>query len=129
MASRIFRVSRHVVHDDLKFPGSHAGAKVGVDLGMSDLAHAPAQPVADQGTFIHNRLTLEVLVAGKSERFSNTVKRVHELLLMLTPLSGCAYNSVGLVPKVRRQLPVRGHYFARRMNFLAITRRVRSDLG
>ncbi len=51
--------------DYLKFPGSHAGVKIGADLGMSDLAHAAAEPVPDQRTFIHNRLALEVLVAGK----------------------------------------------------------------
>ena len=48
---------------------------------------------------------------------------------MLRPFTRCAYNSVGLVSKVCRQLPVRGHHFSRRMNFLAVTRRVRSDLG
>ena len=115
--------------DDLKFPGSQAGVKIGADLGMGDLAHSATEPVADQRTFIHNRLALEVLVAGKGERFSNPVQRVDGLLLMLRPFPRCAYNSVGLVPKVCRQLPVRGHHLSRRMNFLAVTRRVRSDLG
>ena len=59
--------------DDLEFPGSQAGVKMGADLGMSDLAHAATQPIADQRTFIDNRLALEVLVAGKSERFPDTV--------------------------------------------------------
>ena len=80
---------------------------------MGDLAHAATEPVADQRTFIHNRLALEVLVAGKGERFSNTVKRVDGLLLMLRPFTCRANNGVGLVPKVCRQLPVRGHHFSR----------------
>src|SRR5208282_6918640 len=49
--------------DDLKFPGSQAGVKMGADLGMCDVTHAAPQPVADQRTFINNRLALEVLVA------------------------------------------------------------------
>ena len=48
---------------------------------------------------------------------------------MLRPFTRCANNGVGLVSKVCCQLPVRGHHFARRMNFLAVTRRVRGDLG
>src|SRR5208282_5338677 len=106
--------------DDLKFPGSQTGIKIGADLGMSDLPHAATEPVADQRTFIDNRLALEVLVAGKGERFSNTVKRVDGLLLMSRPFPCCAYNRLGLVSKVRRQLPVRGHDLSRRMNFLAV---------
>jgi hypothetical protein len=48
---------------------------------------------------------------------------------MLRLFTGCAYNSVGLVPKLCRQPPVRGHHFPRRMNFLAVPRRMRGDLG
>src|ERR1700733_9128218 len=48
---------------------------------------------------------------------------------MLRPFTGCADNSVRLVSEVCRQPPVRSHYFSRRMNFLAITCRVRSDRG
>ena len=33
--------------DDLKFSGSQAGVKIGADLGMGDLAHAAAEPIAD----------------------------------------------------------------------------------
>jgi hypothetical protein len=51
--------------DDLKFPGSQAGVKMGADQVMSDLTHTSAQPVADQGAFIDNGLALEVLVARK----------------------------------------------------------------
>ena len=115
--------------DDLKFSGSQAGVKIGADLGMGDLAHAATEPVADQRAFIHNRLALEVLVAGKGERFSNALKGVDGLLLMLRPFPRCANNSLGLVSKVCRQLPVRGHHLSRRMNLLAVTGRVRSDLG
>ena len=115
--------------DDLKFPGSQTGLKIGADLAVGDLTHATTEPVADQRTFIHNRLALEVLVAGKGQRFSNAVKDVDWLLLMLRPFTRRAYNGVGLVPKVCRQLSMRGHHLARRMNFLAVTRRVRSDLG
>jgi hypothetical protein len=32
---------------------------------MGNLAHASAEPVADERTFIHNRLALEVFVAEK----------------------------------------------------------------
>src|SRR5271157_4165252 len=49
--------------DDLKFSGSQTRVKMSSDLGMSDLAHTSAQPVADQGAFIDNRLALEVFVA------------------------------------------------------------------
>ena len=115
--------------NDLKFSGSQAGVKIGADLGMGDLAHSATKPVADQRTFIHNRLALEVLVAGKGERFSNTVKRVDRLLLMLRPFPRCPYDRLGLVSKICRQPSVRGHYFSRRMNFFAVTRGVRSDLS
>src|SRR5580692_7413104 len=87
------------------------------------------EAVADQSTFIHNRLAPEGLVAGEGERFSNTVKRVDRFLLMLRPFPRCAYHGVGLVPKVCCQLPVRGHHLSGRMDLLAVPRRVRSDLG
>src|ERR1039457_4452105 len=50
--------------NDLKFPGSQAGVKIGADLSMGDLAHAAPESVADQRSLIHNRLALEVLVTG-----------------------------------------------------------------
>jgi hypothetical protein len=96
---------------------------------MSDLAHAAAERIADERTFIHNGLTLEVLVAGKGDRFSNTLKRVNGFLLVLTPFMCGANNSLCLVPKVCGQLPVGGHDFSGRMNLFAVARRVRSDLG
>jgi hypothetical protein len=96
---------------------------------MSDLTHTSAQPVADQRTFIDNRLALEVLVAGKGERFSNTVNRVHGLLLMLKPRACLPDNDLGLVPKVGRQLPVRSHYVGWRMDFFPVAGRVRGDFG
>ena len=115
--------------DDLKFSGSHAGVKISAHLGMGDLAHAPAKAIADERTFVHNRLALEVLVAGKGERFSNTLKRVNGFLLVLTPFMCGPNNGLGLVPKVCRQLPVGGHDFSGRMNLFAVARRVRGDLG
>jgi hypothetical protein len=115
--------------DYLKFSGSHSGVKIGADLGMSDLAHAAAEPIADERTFIHNGLTLEVLVAGKGDRFSNSLKGVGGLLLMLTSFPRRPNNGFGLVSKVCRQLPVGGHDFSGRMNLFAVARRVRSDLG
>ena len=62
--------------DDLKFPGGQAGFKIGADLGICDLAHAATEPIADQSPFIHNGLALEVLVAGKGDRFSNPVNEL-----------------------------------------------------
>ena len=82
---------------------------------MGDLPHSATKAVADQRTFIHDSLALEVLVAGKGERFSNPVKRVDWLLLMLRPFTRCAYNNLGLMSKVCCQLPVRGHHLSRRM--------------
>src|ERR1700689_2151129 len=110
--------------NELKFPGSQAGVKMGADLVMSDLAHTSAQSVADQGAFVYNRLALEVLVAGKGERFSDTVNRVHGLLLMLNPLMGCPDNGLGLVSKVRRQLLVRSHYRGWRTDFFMVAGRM-----
>jgi hypothetical protein len=115
--------------DDLKFPGSQAGVKMGADLVMSDLTHTSAQPVADQGAFVHNRLAFEVLIAGKGERFSDTVNRVHGFFLMLKPLMGCPDNGLGLVSKVCRQLSVRSHYVGWRMDFFPVAGRVRGDFG
>ena len=60
--------------DDLKFSRSQSGVKIGADLRMGDLPHATTEPVADQRTFIHNCLALEVLVARKGEGFANTFK-------------------------------------------------------
>ena len=98
---------------DLKFPGSQTSLKIGANLSMGDLTHATAEPVADQRTFIHNRLTLKVLVASKGQRFSNAVKNVDWPLLMLRPFTRRAYNGVRLVSKVCSQLSVCGHHLAR----------------
>src|SRR5581483_11772860 len=92
--------------NDLKFPGSQTSLKIGANLSVGDLTHAAAEPVADQRTFIHNRLSLKVLVASKGQRFSNAVKSVDWPLLMLRPFTSCAYNSVGLVSEIGCQLPV-----------------------
>ena len=115
--------------DDLKFPGSQTGVKMGADLGMSDLTHTSAQPVADQGAFIDNGLALEVLIAGKGERFSDPVNRVHGFFLMLKPLMGCPDNGLGLVSKVCRQLSVCSHYLGWRMDVFPVAGRVRGDFG
>src|ERR1039458_4030847 len=48
---------------------------------------------------------------------------------MLRPFTRCAYNGLGLVSKVCRQFPVRGHHISRRMDLLAITGGVGGDLG
>ena len=98
--------------NDLEFPRSQAGLKIGPDLGMGNLAHSATKPIADQSTFVDNRLTLEVLVAGKGDRFSNALKGVDGLLLVLTPFMCGPNNSLGLVPKVCRQLPMRGHHLS-----------------
>ena len=115
--------------DDLKFPGGQAGIKIGANLGIGDLAHAAAEPIADQGAFIYDGLALEVLVAGKGERFPDTVNRVHGLLLMLKPLARRADNGIGLVAEVGGELAMRGHDLAWRMDFFPVAGRVRGDLG
>jgi hypothetical protein len=69
--------------DDSKFPGSQADVKMSADLGVGDLTHTSAQPVADKGAFVYNRLAFEVLVAGKSERFSDSIHWVNGLLVAL----------------------------------------------
>jgi hypothetical protein len=115
--------------DNSKFPGTQATVKMGADLVMSDLTHTSAQPVADEGAFVYNRLALEVLVAGKGERFSDTVNRVHGFFLMLKPLLGCPDNGLGLVSKVCRQLSVCSHYLGCRMDFFPVAGRVRGDFG
>src|ERR1700691_1483969 len=50
--------------NDLKFSGSQTTLKIGANLSMGDLTHATAEPVADQCTFINDRLTLKVLVTS-----------------------------------------------------------------
>ena len=67
------RCTLRPLHDS-KFPGSQSSFKIGADLTVRDLSHAASEPVADQRTFIHNSLALEVLVARKGERFSNSLK-------------------------------------------------------
>jgi hypothetical protein len=69
---------------------------------MGDLAHAAAEAVANQGPFIDDCLALEVLVAGKGERFANAVKGVDGLLLMLNR-SRAADDGFGLVSESRRR--------------------------
>ena len=59
--------------DNLEFPGRQSGVKMGANLGMGDVAHAAPESVADQGAFIDDRLALEVLVAGKGERFADSI--------------------------------------------------------
>src|SRR5208337_4951001 len=115
--------------NDLKFPGSQAGVKMGADLGMSDLAHTSAQSVPDQGTFIHNRFAFEVLIAGEGERFSHSLKRIDWLLVKLGPFPRCTDYSLGLVSKIGRQLPMRGHHFSRRMDLFTVAGRVGGDFG
>src|ERR1039458_10719430 len=45
--------------NDLEFPRSQAGLKIGPDLGMGNLAHSATEPIADQSTFVHNRFVRE----------------------------------------------------------------------
>ena len=115
--------------NDLKFSGSQARVKMGSNLGMSDLAHAASESVADQGAFVYNRLALEVLVTGKRERFADSIQCVDRLLLMLKPLLSCVDDGFRLVSKVRCQLSVRSHYLGWRMDLFSVAGRVRGDLG
>jgi hypothetical protein len=115
--------------DNSKFPGSQATVKMSANLGMSDFAHASAESVAKQRTFIHNRLALEILVARERERFSHSLKRIGWLLLKLGSFLRCSDDSLGLVSKVGCQLSVRGHHFSRRMDLFTVTGRVRGDFG
>jgi len=115
--------------NELKFPGSQAGVKMGANLVMSNLADASAQPVADQGAFVYNRLALEVLVTGKRERFADSIQCVDRLLLMLKALLSCVDDGFRLVSKVRCQLSVRSHYLGWRMDLFSVAGRVRGDLG
>ena len=62
-----------LARDDLEFPGGEAGIKIAAHLVMGNLAHAAPESVANQGAFIDDRLALKVFVAGKSERFADTV--------------------------------------------------------
>ena len=48
---------------------------------------------------------------------------------MLNPIPRSADNRFGLVAEVSRELAMRGHDFARRMNFFAVAGGVRGDLG
>ena len=59
--------------DDLEFSGGQAGIQVAAHLGVGDLAHAAAEAVADQRPLIDDSLALEVLVAGKGQRFPHAV--------------------------------------------------------
>jgi hypothetical protein len=68
--------------DDLKFSRSQPSVEIGANLGMGDLTLAAAKAIADQCAFIDNSLALEVLIAGKRKRFSNSVEGVDRLLLM-----------------------------------------------
>jgi hypothetical protein len=40
---------------------------------QKDLAHATAEGIADDGPLIHHGLTLEVFVAGKRDRFPDSL--------------------------------------------------------
>src|SRR6266702_3029549 len=115
--------------DDLKFPGGQTRIKVGAYLAIGDLAHPAPKPVADQRPFINHGFALGVLVAGKGQRFADLLERVGGPLLMLEPLACFPNHGLRLVAKVCRQLPVRCHHLAWRVNLLAVTGGVRGDLG
>ncbi len=109
------------VHD-LEFSRSKTSIKIAAHLGISDFAHATAQTIADQGTFIDNGLALEVFVAGKGERFPHAVNGVGGLLLVLKPFVRGADDSLSLVPEVSGELAMRRHDFVLRMNLLLVPR-------
>ena len=79
---------------------------MGPHLGMSDLAHASAQPIPDQRTFVHNGLALEVLIAGERKRFSHSLERIDWLLLKARTFSRGSDHSLCLVSEVGRQFAV-----------------------
>ena len=114
--------------DDLEFTGGKTGIKVAAHLGIGDFAHAAAEAVADQCPLIDDGLALEVLVAGKGQRFAHAVNGVDGLLLMLKPFARGADDGFGLVPEVGGELAMRRHDFARRMNLFAVAGGVRGDL-
>ena len=110
-------------------PDGKTGVKVAAYLGISHLAHAAAEPVADQCPFIDDSLALEVLVAGKSQRLAHAVEGVDGFLLMLKPLTRGANDGFGLVAEVGGELAMRRHDIGWRMNLFAVARGVRGDLG
>ena len=64
----------------LEFAGGKPGIEVGANLGVGDLAHAAAQRVANDCSLVHDGFALEVLIAGKGDRFPDALLRVQFLL-------------------------------------------------
>src|SRR5690349_6607428 len=101
-----------------------------VDLGVRDFAHTPAQSVADEQALIDHGLALEILVTRESDGFANPLPRAlirDAVLLTATPFLRSADHGLGLVAELHGEPAMRGHYFSRRMDFLAVAGRVRGN--
>ena len=112
----------------VKFSRGNTGIKIAANLSIGDVTHAPPKSVTDQCALIDDCLSLKILVARKGKRFPHAVER-GRLLLLLDSLACRAHDSVGLVAEVGSEPAMRSHDFARRMNLLLVTSRVRGDLS
>jgi len=79
--------------------------------------------------FANDGFALEVLIAGKGERFSHPLPWIDRLLLALRAFPRGAYHGIRLVAKVRRQLAMGGHHLGGRVNLLAVAGGVRGNLS
>ena len=97
----------------LEFSGCNSSIQIAPDLCIGNIAHTSTESVPDQNPLVYDGLAFEILIARKSERFSNPLKRVDRRILMLRPSSRRAYYRIGLVSKVSCELPMRCHHFSR----------------
>ncbi len=101
------------------------------DLGVSDLAHATAQGIADEQPRIDRSLALEILVVRKGDGFANPLLSAFQpntvFFLVHSYICG-ANDGLVLVAGLGGESAMRDHHFGKRMDSLAVARCVRCNL-
>ena len=116
----------------LEFSDRLAAFEMRTNLRIGNLSHAATQRIANEQTFVHHGLALEVPVAGEGQRFPNSLLgSVSRDVLFRFLYSNVrrTNNRLGLMAELRRQFPVSSHDFGSRMNLFTVSRRVGRDLG
>jgi len=96
-------------------------------LSVANLAHAAAERISNQQAFVHDCLALEILVAGKSDRFAHALARDRRYLHLPGALSRRTNHRVRLVAKICSKPTVSGHNLTRSQQLFAISRGMRGD--
>ncbi len=121
----------HLCRNLFELAGGDTRLEAGANFRVGHLAHAPAQRIHIESTFVHDGLTLEALIAGEGDGLPYLLAALllrSFLRLFLPALPRLGHNAVGLIAELIGNLFMRGQDLIGRQDDFLITGIVRRNL-